>query len=163
MSTTRKVRVVGTQQYLNTQTGEVEDFQVISIEERDAHFTKIWLGHLMQALGELGNAKIKVLKYLLEKRDYATNMITKTYEEIAQEVGVSRVTVINTMKILIDADIVIRKKGTRGVLFLNPAVVFQGTHKRRMKILYDYREMSKPRSRSRENSREETVESRKDS
>jgi hypothetical protein len=36
--TTKKVKVIGTQQYINSNTGETEDFSVVSVEERDFNF-----------------------------------------------------------------------------------------------------------------------------
>jgi len=39
-STSKKIRVVGQQTYINAQTGEAEQFQVMSIEDRDANFDK---------------------------------------------------------------------------------------------------------------------------
>ena len=45
MATTRKkVKVIGTETYINQQTGELQEMQVIDIEERDANFHKLWLG-----------------------------------------------------------------------------------------------------------------------
>ena len=44
MATTRKkVKVVGTETYINQKTGELQEMQVIDIEERDANFHKLWL------------------------------------------------------------------------------------------------------------------------
>ena len=48
MSTTRKrVKVVGTETYIKQDTGELREMQVIDIEERDANFHKLWLGHIL--------------------------------------------------------------------------------------------------------------------
>jgi DNA-binding transcriptional ArsR family regulator len=134
-STSKKIRVVGQQTYINAQTGEAEQFQVMSIEDRDANFDKIWLGHILEALNELGNAKMKLLTYLLEKRHPATNQIIKTQREIAAETGISLDTISRTLKALEEHEIIRRKTG---VLFLNPDVVFKGGHNARMKVLLDY-------------------------
>ena len=41
MATTRKkVKVVGTETYINQKTGELQEMQVIDIEERDANFSQ---------------------------------------------------------------------------------------------------------------------------
>ena len=56
MATTRKkVKVVGTETYINQQTGELQEMQVIDIEERDANFHKLWLGHILQSIDLIGN------------------------------------------------------------------------------------------------------------
>ena len=64
----KKVKVIGSEEYINSRTGEVETFNVIRIEDRDFNFHKIWLAHVLDAIDELGNAKIKVLTYLLEEQ-----------------------------------------------------------------------------------------------
>ncbi|WP_412728425.1 replication/maintenance protein RepL, partial [Escherichia coli] len=46
-TTRKKVKIVGKKQYLDPTTGEVSDFQVINIEERDANFHKIWLSNVI--------------------------------------------------------------------------------------------------------------------
>ena len=38
-TTTKRVKVVGTEEYINTRTGELEQMQVTSIEDRDFNFT----------------------------------------------------------------------------------------------------------------------------
>lgn len=133
--TSKKVKVVGTQTYINAQTGEAEQFQVVSIEDRDAHFEKLWLGHILEAIDEIGNAKMRILTYLLKERHPATNQIIKTQREIAQETGISRATITDTLKALEEHDIIRRKTG---VLFLNPNVVFKGAHNSRMRVLLEY-------------------------
>ena len=58
MATTRKkVKVVGTETYINQKTGELQEMQVIDIEERDANFHKLWLGHILQSIDLIGNQK----------------------------------------------------------------------------------------------------------
>lgn len=42
-TTTKRVKVVGTEEYINTRTGELEQMQVTSIEDRDFNFTKMWM------------------------------------------------------------------------------------------------------------------------
>ena len=48
MATTRKkVKVIGTETYIKQDTGEIAEMQVVKIEERDANFHKLWLGHIL--------------------------------------------------------------------------------------------------------------------
>ena len=48
--TNKKVKVVGRAEYTNNSTGEVEDFQVVRLEDRDFNFHKIWLEHIINSL-----------------------------------------------------------------------------------------------------------------
>jgi DNA-binding Lrp family transcriptional regulator len=134
-STSKKTRVIGNQQYVNASTGEVEHFQVISIEERDANFQKIWLGHVLAAVDELSNAKMKLLFFLLEESSKLENIIVMTIREIAAKTGFSLQTVVSTLGALEKHDIIRRKTG---VIMLNPGVIFRGTYGKRMNVLFKY-------------------------
>ena len=57
--TTKKVKIIGTQQYINTTDGTVEDFQVMKIEERDFNFHKVWLQHLVNSLDGISNQRLR--------------------------------------------------------------------------------------------------------
>ena len=54
---TQKVKVIGTETYIKQDTGELKEMQVIDIEERDANFHKLWLGHILQSIDLIGNQK----------------------------------------------------------------------------------------------------------
>ena len=133
--TTKKVKVQGQQKYVNQATGEVEDFQVISMEDRDFNFHKLWLGHIIMSLDLIGNEKIKVLTYLLESAN-RDNIILGTQRGIAQAVGVSVPTVNATLKALTESNLL--KKNQSGVYILNPDVIFKGTHLSRLNVLLQY-------------------------
>ena len=66
-NTTKKVKVVGHVEYVNQATGEVEDFQVVRMEDRDFDFHKIWLGHVINSLDLIGNQKTKLAFWILDK------------------------------------------------------------------------------------------------
>lgn len=136
MSCTKKTtRVVGIQEYLNTTTGQVEEFQVVEVEERDANFQKIWLGHILSAIDEISNAKMKLLFFLLKEAVKLDNIIPMTTDEISQQSGVSKATVVRTLQVLKKHDIVKRKTG---VVMLNPNVAFKGRYGKRMNVLMKY-------------------------
>lgn len=133
--TKKTTRVVGTQEYLNTTTGQIEEFQVVEVSERDANFQKIWLGHILSAIDEISNAKMKLLFFLLKEAVKLDNIIPMTTDEISQQSGVSKATVVRTLQVLEKHDIVKRKTG---VVMLNPNVAFKGRHGKRMNVLMKY-------------------------
>lgn len=135
-STTRKGRIAGVQEYINSATGEIKELNVISVEDTDANFQKIWLSHILMAIDEIGNAKMQILMYLLKERYPGNNTLIKTVSEIAKETNTSVPTVIKTLKVLEEHKIISRKTGA---IMLNPDVIFKGGHKHRMSILIDYR------------------------
>lgn len=126
---------ISTTEYVNRDTGEIETFNVIEEHDQDFNFEKIWLGHLLESLEVLGNAKIKVLNYLLANKN-SDNQIIGTQRAIALGVGVSLPVVNETIKKLVEAKAI--KKVSSGVLMLNPEIMFKGQHKKRMNILLKY-------------------------
>ena len=56
-SSTKITKVIGTQAYINKDTKEVENFEVIQMEDRDFNFEKIWLAHILEAIDSIGNKK----------------------------------------------------------------------------------------------------------
>lgn len=133
--TSKKVKVQGGVKYVNQATGEVEDFQVIQMEDRDFNFHKLWLGHIITSLDIIGNEKIKVLTYMLEHAN-RDNVILGTQRGIAEAVGVSVPTVNATIKALVESNLI--KMLQQGVYVINPDVIFKGGHTNRMNVLLQY-------------------------
>jgi DNA-binding transcriptional ArsR family regulator len=133
--TTKKTKIVGTKKYIDDETGEVESFNVVSIQDSDANFEKIWLAHILEAIDEIGNAKMKILSFLLNNRDKSNNTIIMTCKEIAEATGISRLTVTRTLQALEQHNIINRKIG---IVFLNPDVMFKGDRQHRMNVLIKY-------------------------
>ena len=129
-----KIKVLGKKQLYDPETDSTVDCAVIQMEDKDFNFEKIWIGHILGAVGEIGNKKMKVLFWLLENRGY-DNKITKTVEEMTKEIEVSKNTVIDTLKAL-EKNKILRRK--TGVIQLNPEVIFRGSGKKRINILYEY-------------------------
>lgn len=135
-TTRKKTKVVGTETYINQKTGELCEMNVVTVEERDANFHKIWLGHIIQALEMIGNQKIKVLTFILDNLD-KENQLIMTQRKIAEKSGVSYPVVSATLKALQDADLV--DKINSGAYKVNPEKIFKGGHNDRMRVLFDYR------------------------
>jgi DNA-binding transcriptional regulator YhcF (GntR family) len=73
--------------------------------------------------------------YLISKRERSNNAVIKTTRELATETGISRNTILQTLKILEGHGIIWRKTG---VIFISPNVIFRGSHQKRMKVILDY-------------------------
>lgn len=137
-TTRRKTKVVGKQDYINPQTGQLVTMQVIEIEERDANFRKLWIGHLLDAVEEVGNRKMQLMMWLLDNAD-AYNRVIGTTRTLAEETKICQKTVVETLKALEEKDIIRRQTG---VITLNPDVIFKGGTSARMDILIRYRNMN---------------------
>ena len=141
MKTTRKkTKVIGQETYIKQDTGELVDMNVVEIEERDANFHKLWLGHIMQTLDIIGNQKIRVVNYILENIN-SENLFVGTQRAIAENIEASTKTVNVTIKALIDSDFMTFVQD--GVYRVNPNVIFKGSKNKRMNILYKYHDSRK--------------------
>lgn len=134
-TTRRKTKLVGIQNYIHTETGEVVSMRVVEIEERDANFKKLWIGHLLDAIDELGSKKLQLLMWLFDQAD-AYNNIIGTIREIAEKTSLSFGTVQTTLAALEEKDVLRRRTG---VITLNPNVIFKGGTGARMDVLISYR------------------------
>ncbi len=113
--------------------------QIINIEERDANFHKIWLGHILSSIDLIGNAKTKLAFWILDNMD-SQNQFIGTHRKIAEKVGMSTKTVTETLKILIDADFL--QKIQNGVYRINPNILWKGGKHDRMNVLIEYKNNS---------------------
>lgn len=135
MKTQKKMKVIGTQNYINAETGELVECQVMKIEERDANFHKIWLGHVIETLDIVGNQKIRLITFILSNLD-KENKLVMTQRKIAAESGISVRTVTDTLKILQEADFLIRINA--GAYRVHPEKIWKGSARERMNVLLQY-------------------------
>ncbi|MBG9472290.1 replication/maintenance protein RepL [Priestia megaterium] len=139
MTTRKKIKFSGTQKYINQDTGEIVEMNVTEIEERDANFHKVWLGHVIQSLDLIGNKKIHILTFIMDNLN-KENQFLYTYSMIEKETGISRRTIADTMTALQESDFL--KKVKNGHYEVNPDQIFKGGKKSRMDILLRYKNLS---------------------
>lgn len=136
MSTTRKkIKVIGTETYIKQDTGEIKEMNVINVEERDANFHKLWLGHIIQSLDLIGNKKIKVLNFIMNNLN-SENYFLMTQQEMEKALGISRKTISDTMKALQESDFLTLVRS--GTYRINPDVLFKGGKNNRLNVLIEY-------------------------
>ena len=138
--TTKKVKVIGTRKYINQDSGEIEDFQVVNIEERDFNFHKIWLNHIINSLDLIGNQKTRLAFWIVDNLD-KENKLTMTYRQISEKSGISYQTVSRTMKSLIESNFL--QQINQGAYRINPNIIFKGTRSGRLNVLYQYNSKDK--------------------
>lgn len=139
--TTKKVKVIGVQDYVNQTTGEVEQFHVIQEQDRDFDFHKVWLHSIIDSLDLIGNKKTKLAFWIIDHID-RENKLTMNYRQIAEKSGISLDTVRKTMKTLIDADFM--RRINQGAYCINPDVIFKGSRNGRLNILIRYEQLAAP-------------------
>src|SRR5690625_1053404 len=124
-TTRKKVKFLGTKEFIDASTGEKETMQVTNIEERDANFHKIWLGHMLESLDMIGNQKIRVAMFIMENINKENELIM-TYRVIAEKTNTS----LQESKLL--------SKIRNGYYRVNPDVIFKGGRNDRMNVLLRY-------------------------
>lgn len=129
----------GQSRWVNTDTGEIIEAQTIVKTAGDAGFHKIWLHHILEAVDEVGNAKMRVLMWLLTKAN-SKNQVLATHKEMAEACGCTTKTVQGLLRALKAADVITETR--RSVWRLNPDVVFKGDHNKRMAVLIKYQDES---------------------
>ena len=149
-NTTKKVKVIGNQQYINFNTGEIEDFQVTSVEERDFNFTKVWMKNFISTLDLVGNQKTKLAFWIIENLN-KENQLTMTYRQISEKTNISLETVRKTMTILLEVNFL--KRINQGVYQVNPDILFKGNKNTRLNLLTQYNNLD-----NQENEKELTLQ-----
>ena len=134
-NTIKKVKVIGNQQYINFNTGEIEDFQVTSVEERDFNFTKVWIKNLITTLDLVGNQKTKLAFWIVDNLN-RENQLIMTYRQIANKTGISLDTITKTMSILLESNFL--KRINQGAYQINPEIIFKGNKNTRLNLLTQY-------------------------
>lgn len=138
--TSKKVKIIGTQSYINPNTGEIIDMEVSQIEERDFNFSKVWMRNFIAALDIVGNKKTKLCYWIIENIN-KENMLIGTLRDISKQTNTSLETVRTTIDILLDADFLRRK--SQGVYIVNPNIVFKGGRGNRLNVLTQYNSSTK--------------------
>ena len=135
VTTRKKIKVVGTESYINRATGEIKDMQVIDIEERDFNFHKLWLQNILNSIDLIGNKKTKLAFWIIENLN-KENQLIMTQRKIADATKMSLDTVRLTMKALMDSNFLLRINS--GAYVVNPDVVFKGGKTDRLNVLIQY-------------------------
>lgn len=131
-----KTRVIGTQQYVNVNTGELKEMQVIESTEdnKDFNFHKLFMRDFIRAIDIVSNKKTKICYWIIDNIN-KDNQLLYSYRQISEITGISYSVVAETVKALLDADF-LRKHGK--VLIVNPDIIFKGSAIRRANILHTY-------------------------
>lgn len=117
-------------QQINPDTGEVigdiKKVDVILKEIPRTGFAITYLATIINLIDNIGNKKMQVVKYILQKMD-SNNKLSETIREIAKGSGCSLQTVNDTLKTLEECQIIARKVGT---VMLSPKLAHKGNAKK---------------------------------
>lgn len=127
----------GKSRWQNLETGEIiETDEVIKKTPRNG-FMITYLSAIIQLIDSLGNKKMQVVKYILANMDKSTNSLIITTRELAEKSGVSYQTVIDTLKVLEDAQIIARRTGA---VMVHSDLVHRGSESKEKYLLARFQE-----------------------
>ena len=133
-----KTKIIGKESYINAQTGELIEMNVIETEEKDVdtNFYKLFMKNFLYSLDIISNQKTKVAFWILDNLN-KDNQLVYSYRQIADRTGISYTTIANTVNVLKNADF-LRQDGR--VLIVNPDIIFKGTNAKRCNVLHRYKQ-----------------------
>lgn len=117
--------------------GDVIIADVAIKEVKRTGFAITYLSTIVQLIDNVGNKKMQVVKYVLQKMD-TNNILLETVREIAKNSGASLQTVNETLKILESAGIIARKTGA---VMLSPKLIHKGNAKRERYLMTKFAEI----------------------
>lgn len=128
--------------WINKDTGEeIKGNQVLREISRE-NFEIVYLNALCDIFDTLGSKKLKVLKVILQNKNYE-NICIMTQDKIAELAGVSRMTVIETLKMLEEKNIISK---SNGVIFFNPEIINRGSHQKEKWLITKFKEFDEEKS-----------------
>lgn len=144
-TTSKKQKLVGQKILIDPETGEAIPFAVNQLEDRDFNFTKVWMRNLIHSLDEISNQKLRLAFWIIDNLD-TNNKLTMTQRQMAEKSGMSVKTVSRTVQALCEGGFLQRING--GAYRVNPDVLYKGSHKNRMGIMFEYTETNKEKQMS---------------
>lgn len=139
------------QTWANVETGEQLEVLQSTLVGGDSHFEKFWIGTILELCDELSgrNAKMKIVLYIMHKRNRTTNELRQTVVQIAEGAGVCRRVVIQTLQVLEKHNIIRRRlradaKAISSYIFLNPDVLMAGSHGKHKALLVRFQQLELP-------------------
>ena len=102
--------------------GEPKEVNVLVKNVSRNGFAITYLSELVRLIDTIGNKKMKVVKYILSNMD-SNNKLTETVDEIAMHCNTSKMTVVQTLKLLESVGFIARKTG---VVMLSPRIAHKG-------------------------------------
>lgn len=143
-------KVYAQKSYVDIVTGEEINATVIFHDNvpnspNNNNFEMIFYGHLIDILNDLGNKKIAVLSYLIDKRNKHSNTLIKTVREIASDLSMSTKTVNDTLVLLQDKGLIKRKTGA---IFIDSDLICDGRYQKNIMHVYRSVEEETPEQRN---------------
>ena len=135
----------GSQRLIDEESGEVIEVDKLYRKQTSGNFVKAYRMQLISMLDTIGG---KIVNYILDNVHLSNNTMIATTREIAKATGTSLQTVITTLKILEEGNIIKRKTG---VLMLNPELLMRGDDQKQKYLLLEFGNFEQEANEKQEN------------
>lgn len=125
----------GTQRLIDEQSGEVIEVDKLYRKQTSGNFHKAYLIQLISMMDLIGGKKFQVVNYILDNIQWSNNTLIATVKELVQATETSKQTVIATLKLLEEGNIIKRRTGA---LMLNPELLMRGDDQKQKYLLLEF-------------------------
>jgi hypothetical protein len=133
-------KLIGSKELVDPNTGEIYPCNVIAQDVQGRrNFYIMYMYNLMKLFDILGGQKYKLLEFIIDNMDSEQKLVM-TIKEISQKSHISRQTVIDTLKILEQNNLIVRKTGC---IMLNPKLFNNKSTSGEQSLLIKYNQIKK--------------------
>ena len=125
----------GSQRLIDEQSGEVIEVDKLYRKQTSGNFHKAYLIQLISMMDLIGGKKFQVVNYILDNIQWSNNTLIATVKELVQATETSKQTVITTLKLLEEGNIIKRRTGA---LMLNPELLMRGDDQKQKYLLLEF-------------------------
>lgn len=125
----------GTQRLIDEQSGEVIEVDKLYRKQTSGNFHKAYLIQLISMMDLIGGKKFQVVNYILDNIQWSNNTLIATVKELVEATNTSKQTVITTLKLLEEGNIIKRRTGA---LMLNPELLMRGDDQKQKYLLLEF-------------------------
>lgn len=122
-------RVIGRQEWVNPQTGEVATFLVLAPKEVDANFIKVFIPFVEEVFQdkELVGKAFRLLLWVMANLNWNELKVTMTPSKVCKDLGIGKRTYHYWKKVLLQKGILIRDPESRETFYIRPYAVVRGS------------------------------------
>ena len=125
----------GSQRLIDEQSGEVIEVDKLYRKQTSGNFHKAYLIQLISMMDLIGGKKFQVVNYILDNIQWSNNTLIATVKELVEATNTSKQTVITTLKLLEEGNIIKRRTGA---LMLNPELLMRGDDQKQKYLLLEF-------------------------
>ena len=91
-------------------------------------YVKVYQDHILEKVlnNQLKKSDLAVFMWFLSQNDWGNDWIYIDYEDLANELGMHKVTVKKAIRQLVDSGLIMQYKPRKNLFRLNPAYVYKG-------------------------------------